>query len=80
MARPEFFKTLEKNQILSAVIEEILSSSEVICNFHGELVRISNKTTLDIKIGELVRLQVKTIEPLEFQVFDARSIKFERIA
>lgn len=79
MARQEFFKQLEKGQILYAQIEEVISFKEAICNFRGELLRIANHTAVEMKVGESIRLQVKCVEPLEFQVFDARSLRFERV-
>lgn len=79
MARPEFFKKLEKGQIHIARIEEVLSPSEAICNFRGDLLRIANHTDIVMRPGDEIRLQVKTLEPLEFQAFDTRSLKFERV-
>lgn len=80
MARKEFLKKLEKGQILSARIEEVLSSTEAICDFHGDLLRVSNQTGADLKQGEQIRLRITSTEPLEFQTFDTRNIKFDRMA
>lgn len=79
MARREFFKQLEKGQIHTATVEEVLSPTEAICNFHGDLLRIANHTGLSLRPGGDIRLQIKNLEPLEFQVFDSRSLKFERV-
>lgn len=79
MAGKEFFKNLEKGQICFATVEEILSPTEAICNFGGDLLRIANHTGLEMNTGSEVRLQIKNLEPLEFQVFDPRSLKFERV-
>ncbi len=79
MARTEFFKALEKGQIHAATIEEVLSFKEAICSFRGELLRVANHTAVDMKVGDVIRLQIKNLEPLEFQVFDTRSLRFERV-
>lgn len=79
MARAGFFKQMEKGQIHSATIEEIISVTEAICNFRGDLLRISNHTNIEMRIGDVIRLQVKNLEPLEFQVFDTKSLRFERV-
>ena len=79
MAGKQFFKKLEKGQIHYATVEEVLSPTEAICNFYGDLLRIANHTGLEMHHGSQVRLQIKNLEPLEFQVFDPRSLKFERV-
>lgn len=80
MARNDFFKKLEKGQILSARIEEVISSTEAICDFQGDLLRVANHTGADLRKGEAIRLQIKNVEPLEFQTFDPKNLKFDRLA
>ena len=80
MARKEFFKKLEKGQILSARIEEVLSTTEAICDFHGDLLRVTNQTGADLKAGDQIRLRITSVEPLEFQTFDTKNLRFDRTA
>ncbi|WP_415062196.1 hypothetical protein [Bdellovibrio sp.] len=79
MASGAFLKSLQKGQILHAVVEEVTSSTEALCNFHGELLLISNHTGQTLKRNDPIRLQVKQVDPLQFQVFDPRNLKFERV-
>lgn len=79
MASRAFLNSLEKGKILRALVEEVTSSTEVLCNFQGELLLISNYTGLAFKKGDPIRLQVKSVNPLKFQIFDSRNSKFERV-
>ncbi|MEK2644255.1 hypothetical protein [Bdellovibrio sp. BCCA] len=72
-------KSLEKGQILLAVVEEAASPSEALCNFQGELLLVANHTGHLFKKGDPIRLQVKSVNPLQFHIFDPRNLKFERV-
>lgn len=79
MASKVFLSSLEKGQILPAVVEEVAANTELLCNFQGELLLISNHTGLTFKKGEPICLQVMGVNPLKFKIFDVRSPKFERV-
>ncbi|MBO9666952.1 MAG: hypothetical protein J7501_09080 [Bdellovibrio sp.] len=79
MANQKFLNGLIKGQILHSIVEEKQSGAEVLCNFHGHLLRITNQSGQAMEKGQVVRLQVKSTQPLEFQVFDVNSVKFERV-
>jgi len=79
VASREFLRSLEKGQILHAVVEEAASAQEVLCNFQGELLLISNYTGRRLKKGEPVRLQVHSVHPLRFEIFSPDGPHFKRV-
>lgn len=79
MASRAFLSSLEKGRILPAVVEEVMSATEVLCNFQGELLLIYNHTGGTFKKGDPVRLQVQSVNPLRFQVFASGIGKFQRV-
>lgn len=79
MASRSFVKSLEKDQILRARVEEVSSSTELLCNFHGELLLIFNSTGQVFKVGDAISLQVMSVSPLRFQIFNPASAKFQRV-
>ncbi|WII70755.1 hypothetical protein QJS83_09810 [Bdellovibrio sp. 22V] len=79
MASRSFLRSLEKGQILNALVEEVTSDREALCNFQGELLLISNQTGKKLKKGDPVRLQVLSLHPLQFQIFDGRGSQFKRV-
>lgn len=79
MASRAFLQSLEKGQILRAQVEEVTSVTEALCSFQGELLLISNHTGQVFKKGDPITLQVKSVTPLQFQVFDSRRTKFQRV-
>ena len=79
MASQDFLKSLIKGQILHSTVEEKQSDLGILCNFNGQLLRISNYTGKAFEKGQAVRLQVKSTDPLEFQIFESQSPKFQRV-
>ncbi len=79
MASQSFIKSLKKGLILKAVVEEVTSPTSALCNFQGELLLISNHTGQRLKVGDPIALQVRSVNPLQFQVFDSKSSRFERV-
>lgn len=79
MASQSFLRALKKGQILHANVEEVTSSTEVLCNFQGELLLIFNHTGRLIKRNDPITLQVTNLSPLQFQIFDPGSKKFQRV-
>ncbi|MNJ92669.1 hypothetical protein D3C87_103430 [compost metagenome] len=79
MANRRFLKSLEKGQVVQAVVDEVLSVTESICAFQGDLLRIHNRTGMVLQKGQAIRLQVRSTSPLEFQIFDSQALKFERV-
>lgn len=79
MASRSFIQSLKKGQILLARVEEVNSGTETLCNFVGELLLVSNHTGQVFKKGDPIKLQVRSLDPLQFHIFDSRSSKFERV-
>lgn len=79
MASRAFLASLEKGRILPAVVEDVTSSTEILCNFYGELLLIFNHTGGKFKKGDCVRLQVQSINPLRFQLLGQATRKFQRV-
>ncbi|MGZ3772799.1 MAG: hypothetical protein ACXVCN_03775 [Bdellovibrio sp.] len=79
MASKTFLHSLKKGQILRATVEEVTSRKEILCNFQGELLLVSNLTGNTLQKGDHIQFQVKSVDPLEFQIFNPRNQKFERV-
>ena len=79
MATRSFFLSLEKDQIVRAIVEEVNSVEEVLCAFRGELLLLSNKTGRVFKKGDPIALQVQSTRPLSFQIFDGSNKNFQRV-
>lgn len=79
MASRAFLSSLEKGRILPALVEEVMSATDILCNFQGELLLIHNHTGGAFKKGDPVRLQVQSVNPLRFQLFVQGSGKFQRV-
>lgn len=79
MASVSFIRSLKKGLILKAVVEEVTSATSALCNFQGELLLISNHTGQKLKVGDPISLQVLSVSPLQFQVFDSKTSRFQRV-
>lgn len=72
MFSAEFARQLQKGQILQAQVEEVLSSTETICAFNGNLVRIRNQSGMIFKKGQPIKLQVMSVNPVLFQIYNPK--------
>ena len=79
MASRAFLQSLEKNQILRARVEDVTSPTEALVDFHGELLLIANNTGQKLKPGDPITLQVQSINPLKFHIFNPLGVKFQRV-
>ena len=57
-------------QRLPATIEEVVSNKNFIINFQGDLIRVSNKASRVLKVGQQVELEITSIKPLGFRLID----------
>jgi hypothetical protein len=55
-------------EITTAKITEILSETEVIMSFAGDLLRVQNLSRRQLQIGELVQCKVTQLHPLRFEL------------
>ena len=68
-----------KGDLLEARIIEMQRDGSFIISFHGDLVRVKNETERTLAEGDLVLLEILTVEPLGFRLIEksrtfARSI------
>lgn len=70
-------RKLQRGEIVWAVVEEVHSSTEMLCSFEGKLLLLSNQSRQVFKPGDRVKLQVRVVEPLSFQIFS--DLRFERL-
>lgn len=59
---------LQRGQIVNGEVVDILSHNEVIVNFRGDLVRVSNQSGQIMEIGQILKLKVTSVHPLSFQL------------
>ncbi len=65
---------LRRGERIEGRVEEIQAHGELLVNFQGDLLRVSNESHLNLKPGEVVQLEVTATAPLRFQViFHGRS-------
>ncbi|AHI04943.1 hypothetical protein BDW_02165 [Bdellovibrio bacteriovorus W] len=70
-------RKLQRGEIVWAIVEEVHSSTEMLCSFEGKLLLLSNQSRRVFKPGDRVKLQVRAVEPLSFQIFS--DLRFERL-
>ncbi len=68
-----------KGDLLEARIIEMQRDGSFIISFHGDLVRVKNESQRSLAEGDLVLLEILTVEPLGFRLIEksrtfARSI------
>lgn len=59
---------LKIGDCLPAQVEEILSPNEMIVNFNGDLIRVSNQSEKTFHAGQEIRLRVVQVKPLSFRL------------
>ncbi len=65
-------QSLKLGQKVWATVEEVLVQNEIIVNFQGELLRVSNQTFRSLRPGQRIQLAVTTVAPLGFQLMESR--------
>ena len=68
-----------KGDLLEASVIELQRDGSFIISFHGDLVRVKNESQRSLNEGDLVLLEIVTVEPLGFRLIEksrtfARSI------
>lgn len=61
------FLNLKLGQLFEASIVEKISNKEFIVNYHGSLLRIRNESQNSFQMGDLIELQVKSLNPYSFR-------------
>jgi hypothetical protein len=55
-----------------ATIEETQANNELLVNFHGDLVRVTNASGRKFRPGQRIQLKVTSLDPLGFQLLETR--------
>lgn len=68
-----------KGDLLEARVLELQRDGSFVISFHGDLVRVKNESQRSLNEGDLVLLEILTVEPLGFRLIEksrtfARSI------
>lgn len=64
---------LALQQKVWALIEEVLDNEDLIVSFQGDLIRVQNQSGKKFRPGQRIQLKVTALEPLGFQLIDAKS-------
>ena len=60
--------SLKKNQLVWALVEEVIAQGEIIINFSGDLLRVKNQTDKTLRAGQRVKLRVEEVLPLKLSL------------
>jgi hypothetical protein len=64
---------LRVGEITTAKITEILSETEVIMSFAGDLLRVQNLSRRHLRVGDIVQCRVTQVQPLRFELARAQA-------
>ena len=65
------FDQLKLGDVVEAEVVDVVSPNELIVSFHGDLMRVSNKSRQILRIHQQVQLRVVSVQPLSFQLLEA---------
>ncbi|MCM2282391.1 MAG: hypothetical protein NDI61_11165 [Bdellovibrionaceae bacterium] len=63
-----YLPTLQLGDVVEGEIAEQLESGDVIINFRGDLLRVTNATAREFQTGERIALVVVATQPLRFRL------------
>ncbi len=66
---------LKIGDLVSAEVVELAAGHDLIVNFQGDLIRVSNKTPDLFALGQKINLKVIRLRPLGFQLLSNRNGK-----
>jgi hypothetical protein len=67
-----------RDERLRAEVVEIPSPGNLLVDIEGFLFRVANRSVGEPRIGDILQLQVQTVEPLELKIVGGRG--FARLA
>lgn len=70
--------SLKVGQKVWATVEEVLAQNEILVNFQGDLLRVSNQTSRSLRPGQRIQLSVTAVSPLGFQLMESRKTEQNR--
>jgi hypothetical protein len=71
-------KLLRRGERIWAIVEEVQSLNQVVINFSGDLIRVSNESDRIFRVGQRVLLQVENVHPLQFKIITKTSLELSR--
>ena len=70
---------LHFGDVIEVHVSELLSESEVIMSFQGDLLRVQNQSRLRLEVGQKLSCRVSAVNPLRFEIMQAPpSFKIDR--
>jgi hypothetical protein len=64
---------LKIGDLVSAQVVEHIAGQDLIVNFQGDLIRVSNKTPDHFVLGQNIKLKVIRLRPLGFQLLSNKN-------
>lgn len=61
-------RNLKVGESLHGRVEEMLANGEILINFEGDLLRVQNQTDRRFQTGDFVKLIIKAVNPIRFQL------------
>ena len=74
----QFLTGLKVGDSVVAEVIECTGEHDFIVNFHGDLIRVANRSSESLKPGQKVSLVVTAISPFSFKLSHSRQKIFER--
>ena len=59
---------LKLGETIKGIVDDVLPGNELLINFNGDLIRVSNETRKPVKRGQLIELIVTAVSPLQFRL------------
>jgi hypothetical protein len=69
---------LQRGQRIKGRVVEVQLGNHLLVSFQGKLVRVINNTERNFKVDDILDLQVQSLQPLEFKIYQ-RSVSFDRM-
>ncbi|GIL16795.1 MAG: hypothetical protein BroJett040_05460 [Oligoflexia bacterium] len=70
---------LQLGERVRATVEDVSSNDDMIVSVHGQLIRVHNSSSQNLKKGDQLDLVVVGVNPYEFKLYSAYKQKFNRI-
>jgi hypothetical protein len=68
--------SLKLGQKVWATCEEVRPNQEILVNFEGDLLRVQNHSSRQLRVGQRLQLHVESTHPLKFRLVEAKRLQF----
>ena len=75
----QYLEKLSIGEMVKAEVVELQSSTEVVVNFYGDLLRIQNKTGRPFKLGQQIDLIIVNVKPFKFSLANHSSFRSSKL-